>query len=102
MLKLAPKHKCLKMIVSIDNLQPDAKKVFDDWAKAAGVQLKELRESALHTTITYMCTNIQYLSLVEEIGAANLIQPIPAHPEQVLSICYTSVSSSLEPRTRVS
>jgi hypothetical protein len=31
--------------------------------------------------------------LVESYGKANLIEPIPAYPELVVSICYTSVST---------
>jgi hypothetical protein len=31
--------------------------------------------------------------LVEAYGKANLIEPIPAYPELVVSICYTSVNT---------
>jgi len=33
------------------------------------------------------------LYVVEAYGKANLIEPIPAYPESVVSICYTSVNT---------
>jgi long-chain acyl-CoA synthetase len=53
LIKLAPKVPSMKMIVCIDDLQPDVKKVLVEWAKSAGgIDLQEFRDSACHLLIS--------------------------------------------------
>lgn len=76
LLKLMPKVPILKTIVSIDELSIDSRKILTEWGLTTGVKVLELRE-------------------VEELGQANLIEPIPATSDQLASICYTSGTTSL-------
>ena len=46
LIKLAPKTPSLKMIVSLDDLDDEMKRVLNMWGSANGVQIKELREGA--------------------------------------------------------
>lgn len=71
LIKLAPSAKMLKLIISFDPINPETKTVLKEWCSTHNIQLMELHE-------------------LEEIGKANLIDPIPATPDQLASICYTS------------
>lgn len=75
LLKLAPSIPIVKLIVSIDPLPTQAWNIMLQWSQTVGVQLKKLSE-------------------IEELGRANLMEPIPATPEQLTSICYTSGTTS--------
>lgn len=44
LLTLAPKVPMLKMVVSIDDLSEESRKVVTTWGKTIGVDIKELRE----------------------------------------------------------
>jgi hypothetical protein len=44
LLKAAPRHPHLKLIVVIDELEPEAKRLAEAWSQAQGVQLEELNE----------------------------------------------------------
>ncbi|TFK76601.1 acetyl-CoA synthetase-like protein [Pluteus cervinus] len=71
LLRLSPQVSVLKMIVSIDNLDPEQKRIYSEWGKAQGLRILELRE-------------------LEALGKQHPVQVIPASPEDVVSICYTS------------
>ncbi|KAF8654112.1 hypothetical protein AX16_003645 [Volvariella volvacea WC 439] len=71
LLKLAHKMPALKMIVSINDLSSDAKKILSEWGGAQGIKIQELCE-------------------LEEDGKANPIDVIRGLPDRVVSICYTS------------
>ncbi|KAF8905973.1 hypothetical protein CPB84DRAFT_1813952 [Gymnopilus junonius] len=71
LLKVASKVPMLKAIVCMDTISSDASKLLREWTGTQGLVFKELAE-------------------LEEFGKANLIDPIPAQPELVASICYTS------------
>ncbi|KAI0313081.1 acetyl-CoA synthetase-like protein [Amylostereum chailletii] len=71
LIKLAPRTPHVKMIVSLDDLDPDMKRVLDMWGAANNVLIKELRE-------------------VEEFGRAHPVAVIPAAVDQIATICYTS------------
>ncbi|KAF9567606.1 acetyl-CoA synthetase-like protein [Agrocybe pediades] len=75
LLKVAPKVPMLKAIICMDKISPDAAKVLKEWTESQGLIFKEWHE-------------------LEEYGKANLIEPIPAYPELVASICYTSGTTS--------
>ncbi|KAG7086620.1 hypothetical protein E1B28_002563 [Marasmius oreades] len=76
LLKLKPKVPMLKMIVSIDNLSEEAKRIAVEWGLSQGVKLMELRE-------------------LEALGKARLIDPIPPRPDQLVSISYTSGTTGM-------
>jgi len=59
------------MIVSIDDLQAEPKRILTAWGNITKIQVTELRE-------------------LEALGKANRIETIPATPEQIASVCYTS------------
>lgn len=44
LLKAAPRHPHLKLIVVIDELEPEAKRLAQVWSQAQGVKLEELSE----------------------------------------------------------
>jgi long-chain acyl-CoA synthetase len=71
LLKAASKVPMLKAIVCMDTLSSDASKLLREWTQSQGLIFREFSE-------------------LEEFGKANLIEPIPAHPDLVASICYTS------------
>ncbi|KAF9532324.1 hypothetical protein CPB83DRAFT_847650 [Crepidotus variabilis] len=66
----------LKMIVCIDKVSRDASKLLGQWSHSQGVIFKEFAE-------------------FEAYGKANLTDPIPAHPDQIVSICYTSGTTNV-------
>ncbi|EIN07731.1 acetyl-CoA synthetase-like protein [Punctularia strigosozonata HHB-11173 SS5] len=74
-LKLAPRIPCLKMVVSLDDLSAEAKPLLTSWADSVNIKLTTLRE-------------------LEALGKENLIEPIPATPDQLATICYTSGTTS--------
>lgn len=80
----------LKLIVCIDNLSNEVKKILTSWADVQKVKLLELRESMI------VIVHDIYFGLtsrkVEQIGKENPVEPFPAVIEQIASICYTSVS----------
>ena len=87
-LALAPRIK-LKVVVSFDEPNKDTRHVVSAWAKHRGIEffsLNERKPSAVRFDyqLTAVCS-------VEALGNANLREPIPPAPEQVYSICYTSV-----------
>jgi long-chain acyl-CoA synthetase len=71
LLKMASKIPVLKMIVSFDPLEKQVRHALASWAETVGVQIKELSE-------------------IEAFGEAHLIDPLPASPDQIASLCYTS------------
>ncbi|THH06751.1 hypothetical protein EW145_g3864 [Phellinidium pouzarii] len=71
LLALRQRIPVLRMIVSIDDLTAEVSRILTSWGSIANIQIKELRE-------------------LEEFGKANNIPPIPATPEQIATICYTS------------
>ncbi|PFH50070.1 hypothetical protein AMATHDRAFT_61830 [Amanita thiersii Skay4041] len=75
LLKLADRIPHVKLLVSIDDLTPEVKKVFVEWGEVHGLKVMELRE-------------------LEALGRAHPIEPIPATPDQVACICYTSGTTS--------
>ncbi|TEB35960.1 long-chain-fatty-acid-CoA ligase [Coprinellus micaceus] len=76
LLKLIPKTPTLKLIVSFDELPEEATKAFKEWAQTQGVEFQTLVE-------------------FEAIGKANVLPSIPATPNAVASICYTSGTTNL-------
>ena len=81
------------MIVSIDDLAPEIKKVLTSWGDALNIQVKELRErEVIFASRSGRSFTEILLPLVEALGMANPIEPILPEPEQIASICYTSVS----------
>ncbi|KAF6763801.1 long-chain-fatty-acid-CoA ligase [Ephemerocybe angulata] len=90
LLKLAPKIPSLKLIVSFDELPDQANTAFKEWAQTQGIQFQTLQE----------CRSIKQLDIphtdhcaVETFGKANLFPSIPATPNAVASICYTSLAA---------
>ncbi|KAF9052692.1 hypothetical protein BJ165DRAFT_1442019 [Panaeolus papilionaceus] len=75
LLKLAPRTPTLKYIVCVDTISLDAARLLREWSAAQGLTLKLLAE-------------------LEQFGKAHLIDPIPAYPDLVASICYTSGTTS--------
>ncbi|KIL00658.1 hypothetical protein PAXRUDRAFT_821456 [Paxillus rubicundulus Ve08.2h10] len=71
LLKMSSKIPVLKMIVSFDPLNKQARDALFSWGETVNVQLKELSE-------------------IESYGEANLIDPLPASVDQIASLCYTS------------
>ncbi|KAF5391921.1 hypothetical protein D9757_001788 [Collybiopsis confluens] len=75
LLKLQPKIPMLKAIVSMDPLTPEMRKVLTEWGWSVGVHVMDLKE-------------------FEAIGEAKLLEPVTATPDQLVSICYTSGTTS--------
>ncbi|KAL4074617.1 hypothetical protein V8B97DRAFT_2022828 [Scleroderma yunnanense] len=71
LLRLAAKIPDLKVIVSFDLLDDEVRKVLSSWAETLGIRIIHLNE-------------------IEHYGEEHLIEPLPASPDQVASLCYTS------------
>jgi len=76
LLKLAPKTPCLKYIVCFDTVPAEAATAMKDWGTSVGKVVISLAE-------------------LEEFGRANPCAPIPATPEAVATICYTSGTTNV-------
>ncbi|KAI0934417.1 hypothetical protein AcV5_006264 [Taiwanofungus camphoratus] len=72
LLKLAPRVPVMKVIVSMDPLSEETKRVLASWAEERNVKVMDLPE-------------------LEELGAANATEPITPTADQLCAICYTSV-----------
>lgn len=75
LLKLGASVHMLKLIVCIDDVSSESIKILTEWGATQDVQLTQLKE-------------------FEAYGKAHLIEPIPATPETVASVCYTSGTTS--------
>ncbi|KAH9484154.1 Long chain acyl-CoA synthetase 6, peroxisomal [Psilocybe cubensis] len=71
LLKTAHRVPMLKAIVCMDPLSAEASKLLREWSESQGLIFKEFAE-------------------LEAFGKANYVEPIPAYPDLVASICYTS------------
>ena len=92
---LALTNKCpkLKVIVSIDDLSPPARRVASAWAKQHKVELLYMTES---TSLSYtFATSRLTPNLVEEQGKENRIEPTLPGPEDIATICYTSGTTNV-------
>ncbi|KAF9262150.1 long-chain-fatty-acid-CoA ligase [Marasmius fiardii PR-910] len=76
LLKLKPLVSMLKIIVSIDDLSEEGKRILVEWGLSQSIKVMELRE-------------------LEALGKANLIDPITPRPDQLAAICYTSGTTSM-------
>ncbi|KAI0712575.1 acetyl-CoA synthetase-like protein [Earliella scabrosa] len=76
LLTLSPKLPTLKMVVSIEPLEDDEKRVLNAWAKSRNLKFMDIAE-------------------LEEFGRANLIDVIPATSSTLATICYTSGTSGV-------
>ncbi|KAI0256465.1 long-chain-fatty-acid-CoA ligase [Lactifluus subvellereus] len=74
--KVAPRHPHLKLIVVIDELEPEAKRFADGWSHSQGVKLQQLSE-------------------LEEFGKKHHRDVSLPSPSDLATICYTSGTTSL-------
>jgi long-chain acyl-CoA synthetase len=77
----------MKVVVSIDPLNGEAKGVLQAWGKVVGVQIMELFEGWSY----WSWLPSSYSIAVEALGKKSPIDFIPPTPDQVATICYTSV-----------
>ncbi|KAL1722571.1 hypothetical protein EV715DRAFT_270160 [Schizophyllum commune] len=71
LLKLAPQATMLRLIVSLDTLEDDARSILTQWGNTCNIKVIDLAE-------------------LEALGASKPQPPIPAQPDDIVSICYTS------------
>lgn len=71
LLKLAPQATMLRLIVSLDTLEDDARSILTQWGNTCNIKVIDLAE-------------------LEALGASKPHPPIPAQPDDIVSICYTS------------
>ena len=76
LLQLAPRTPCVKIVVSMEELNPTVKSVLVAWGKSRNIRVMELPE-------------------LEEFGRANMSDPLPASGTAIATICYTSVRTSV-------
>ncbi|KAJ2916843.1 hypothetical protein MD484_g3554, partial [Candolleomyces efflorescens] len=76
LLKLVPGTPSLKLIVSFDELPEEASSVLKSWGQTLNVQVQTLGE-------------------FEAFGKINILPSIPATPNTVASICYTSGTTNM-------
>ncbi|KAI0323427.1 acetyl-CoA synthetase-like protein [Cubamyces sp. BRFM 1775] len=76
LLSIAPQLRTLKMIVSLENLEDDQRRVVSARAKTTNVAFKDITE-------------------VEEFGRNNLRDVVPATSDTLATICYTSGTSGV-------
>ena len=92
---LALTNKCpkLKVIVSIDDLSPPARRVASAWAKQHKVELLYMTESTpFFYTFARSCLTPK---LVEQHGKENRIEPTLPGPDDIATICYTSGTTNV-------
>lgn len=91
LLNLKSKAPWLKMIVTVDKITADAANLLKAWANSLDIVFQQLADcEGLISVLVIVDLNL-LSCLVEAYGKANVIDPIPAYPELVVSICYTSV-----------
>ncbi|KAH9951313.1 acetyl-CoA synthetase-like protein [Amylocystis lapponica] len=71
LLRLAPRVPHLRIIVSFDPLSPEASKILSEWGQEQNIQVMDF-------------------AAIQEIGRANLIEPLPVTYDDIATICYTS------------
>jgi long-chain acyl-CoA synthetase len=76
LLALAAKTPTVKMIVSIDDLSLETLNVLKAWGRQRGIEILQLRD-------------------IEAMGKAKRLDPIPAKPSDVATICYTSGTTNV-------
>ncbi|KAH9851564.1 acetyl-CoA synthetase-like protein [Lenzites betulinus] len=76
LLTIAAKVPTLKMVISIEPLEDDEKRVLTAWAKTNNLKLRDIAD-------------------IEELGRANMIDVIPATSSTLATICYTSGTSGV-------
>ncbi|KAH9890055.1 acetyl-CoA synthetase-like protein [Cubamyces lactineus] len=76
LLTVVPKLRTLRMIVSLESLEDDQKRVLSAWANTIGVAFKDITE-------------------VEEFGRNNMEDVVPATSDTLATICYTSGTSGV-------
>jgi hypothetical protein len=92
LLKAAPRHLHLKLIVVIDKLEPEAKRLAEVWSQAQGVKLEELSECRSWFVVC-LALSTSRNNLVEDYGKQHRRDIIRPSPSDLATICYTSVSS---------
>jgi long-chain acyl-CoA synthetase len=75
LLKLKSKVPMLKAIISMDDLSLETRKLLTEWGWSVDIHVMDIKE-------------------FEAIGEANMTEPIPPTPDQLVSICYTSGTTS--------
>lgn len=103
LLSIARKLKFLKVVVCIEDplsvglpkLQPNPIDMSRTWASQLGLEFFTLSECKENSLLILPFRNNFVLVSVETLGSQHLTDPIPADPEQIYSICYTSASLSL-------
>lgn len=92
LLKLVPKVPNLKTIVCMDTAPSNVSKILREWSQAQGLSFREFAERLFFLFFNPQSIyKLTFRTIVESYGKANLIEPIPAYPDLVASICYTSV-----------
>ncbi|GBE82345.1 acetyl-CoA synthetase-like protein [Sparassis latifolia] len=71
LLQLGPKVPTLRMIVVMDSISPESRKILGAWGQERNIIVRDILE-------------------VEELGAQNPMDPVRATPDQLATICYTS------------
>jgi long-chain acyl-CoA synthetase len=89
LLKLVPKVPDLKMIVCVDSVPLNVATIFREWSQSHGLVFRQFVER-LFLPFCYLLHS-EIHTAVESFGKANLVEPIPAYPDLIASICYTSV-----------
>ena len=92
LLKLKSKAPTLRMIVAIDEITADAAQLLKAWADSLKIVFQELPVCGYLIYLRSCDLKSSLLLQVEAYGKANYIEPLPASPELVVSICYTSVN----------
>lgn len=108
LLSIARKLKFLKAVVCIEDpllvgipkSQPNSIDILRMWASQLGLEFFTLSECKGNSLLFCLFCNNFVLVSVETLGSQHLIDPIPADPEQIYSICYTSASLSLHVTSR--
>lgn len=89
LLKLSAKIPVLKVIVSFDTLDNEVRSVLSSWAESLGIRIMHLSEGTCNLFLYggSLLTGVA----VERYGEEHLSEPLPATPDQIATLCYTSV-----------
>ena len=91
-LKMAPKVPTLKVLVSLDPIPEEEKKILSAWGHSVGIKVIDLEEGAELAVHVHVETLMDLFLPVEQLGKVNLKAITYPNKDAVSTICYTSVS----------
>ena len=91
LLKHSAQFPCLKLIIAMNELPAESKRILTAWGQEKGIQVMEILEGRQYSVFPSIFIP-HYATSVEEFGKANPVPPPVVTSDTVVTICFTSVS----------